>query len=77
MEIRESHRALTHLADYYRRFELRWDEAENLFRRALAIDPSLIDRHWSYGYLLGTTGPAARGLDHAPSAFELDQRNPF
>jgi DNA-binding winged helix-turn-helix (wHTH) protein/TolB-like protein/tetratricopeptide (TPR) repeat protein len=69
--------ALTQLGDYYRRFELRWDEAENLFRRALAIDPNMVEAHWSYGYQLGTTGRALEGLGHALSVFELDPHNPF
>lgn len=69
--------ALTELGDYDRRFEFRWDEAENLFRRALAIDPSFVEAHWSYGYELGTLGRAIEGLDHALSVYELDPRNPF
>jgi tetratricopeptide (TPR) repeat protein len=69
--------ALTQLGDYYRRYEFRWTEAERLFRRALAINPSLIDAHWSYGYQLGTTGRALEGLDHALSVFELDSQNLF
>lgn len=69
--------ALTELGDYYRRYELRWDEAENLFRRALSIDPSFVDAHWSYAYELGTLGRGLEGLDHALTVFELDPRNPF
>lgn len=69
--------ALTELGDYYRRFEFRWDEAENLFRRALGINPSFVEAHWSYGYELGTIGRGIEGLDHALSVFELDPRNPF
>ena len=69
--------ALTALGDYYRRYEFRWDEAENLFRRALSIDPSFVDAHWSFGYELGTLGRGLEGLDHALSVFELDPRNPF
>lgn len=69
--------ALTQLGDYYRRFEFRWTEAENLFRRALSVDPSFVDAHWSYAYELGTLGRAVEGIDHALSVFELDPRNPF
>lgn len=69
--------ALTELGDYYRRFAFRWTEAENLFRRALSIDPSFVDAHWSYGYELATLGRVIEGLDHALSVFELDPRNPF
>ena len=68
---------LTELGDYYRRFQFRWDEAENLFRRALTIDPSSVDAHWSYAYQLGTLGRALEGLDHALWVFELDPINPF
>lgn len=69
--------ALTELGDYYRRYCFRWDEAENLFHRALAINPSLVEAHWSYAYELGTLGRGLEGLDHALSVFELDPRNPF
>lgn len=69
--------ALTALGDYYRRYEFRWDEAENLFRRALSIDPSFLDAHWSFSYELGTLGRGVEGLDHALAVFELDPRNPF
>src|SRR5690606_32175038 len=70
-------RALTQLGDYYRRFAFRWAEAETLFRRALETDPGLIDAHWSYAYMLGTTGQALAGLSHAVSAFELAPGTPF
>ena len=70
-------RALTLLGDYYRRFAFRWTEAEALFRRALETDPGLIDAHWSYAYMLGTTGQSLAGLSHAVSAFELAPGAPF
>lgn len=70
-------RALTQLGDYYRRFAFRWAEAETLFSRALNIDPNLIDAHWSYAYMLGTTGQALAGLSHAVSVFELTPGAPF
>jgi TolB-like protein/DNA-binding winged helix-turn-helix (wHTH) protein len=64
--------ALTALGDYYRRSEWRWREAETLFRRALAISPSYLEAHWSYGYLLGVTGRALGGLAHARQVALLD-----
>jgi TolB-like protein/DNA-binding winged helix-turn-helix (wHTH) protein len=64
--------ALTALGDYYRRYEWRWREAETLFRKALAINPSYIEAHWSYGYQLGTTGRALEGLRHAAIVYQLD-----
>jgi tetratricopeptide (TPR) repeat protein len=66
---------LTWLGDYYRRFEWRWDDAEALFRRALAINPSLVDAHWSYSHLLATLGRSLEGLDHALTLFRLDPEN--
>lgn len=69
--------ALVSLGDYYRRFEWRWDDAEALFKRALAINPSLVEAHWSYGYELGTLGNALAGLDHALTLYELDPGNPW
>jgi TolB-like protein len=64
--------ALTALGDYYRHYEWRWREAETLFRKALAINPSYIEAHWSYGYQLGTTGRALEGLRHAATVYQLD-----
>lgn len=69
--------ALVYLGDYYRRFEWRWDEAEVLFKRALSINASLIDAHWSYAYELGTLGNALAGLDHAITLYQLDPNNPW
>jgi tetratricopeptide (TPR) repeat protein len=64
--------ALTALGDHYRRYEWRWAEAENLFRRALAIDPNLPEAHWSYAYMLGTQGRGIEGLAQAKKLFRLD-----
>ena len=56
---------LAAVADGYRRYEWRWDEAENLLRRALAYDPNLVSGHWTYCYMLGTQGRARDALPHA------------
>jgi len=64
--------ALTALGDYYRRYEWRWAEAETLFRKALAANPSFIEAHWSYGYMLGVLGRSVEGLRHAQAVFALD-----
>jgi TolB-like protein/DNA-binding winged helix-turn-helix (wHTH) protein len=69
--------ALTALGDYYRRFEWRWGEAENLFRRALAANPSLTEAHWAYGYELAELGRAKEGLAQAREVLRLDPENPF
>ena len=69
--------ALTALGDYYRRFDWRWTEAENLFRRAISANPSLTDAHWAYGYELGELGRAKEGLVHAREVFRLDPENPY
>ena len=69
--------ALSALADYYRRFEWRWKEAESLFRRAIAGNPSLIEAHWAYGYELNELGRAKEGLLHAREVFRLDPEDPY
>jgi tetratricopeptide (TPR) repeat protein len=69
--------ALSALGDYYRRFEWRWKEAESLFRRALAGNPSLIEAHWAYGYELGELGRSKEGLVHAREVFRLDPEDPY
>jgi TolB-like protein/DNA-binding winged helix-turn-helix (wHTH) protein len=67
--------ALTALGDYYRRFEWRWAEAETLFRRALAANPSLPEARWSYGYELGVIGRSKDGLVQARELFRIDPVN--
>ncbi|HEY2752246.1 winged helix-turn-helix domain-containing tetratricopeptide repeat protein [Phenylobacterium sp.] len=69
--------ALTALGDYYRRFEWRWAETENLFRRALAANPNLTEAHWAFGYELAELGRAREGLVHAREVFRLDPENPY
>jgi TolB-like protein len=69
--------ALSALADYYRRFQWRWKEAEALFRRAIAGNPSLIEAHWAYGYELGELGRSKEGLVHAREVFRLDPEDPY
>ena len=69
--------ALSALGDYYRRFEWRWVETENLFRRAIAANPSLTEAHWAYGYELAELGRAKEGLVQAREVFRLDPENPY
>lgn len=64
--------ALAALADYYRRFEWRWDDAEAMFRRALDIDPNHLEAHWAYGHQLGTLGRVLEHLEHARAIMRLD-----
>jgi len=64
--------ALAALADYYRRFQWRWDDAEAMFRRALAIDPNHLEALWAYGHQLGTLGRALEHLEHARAIMRLD-----
>ena len=69
--------ALTELGDQYRRFQWRWDEAEALFRRAIARDPGYIDAHWSYSHELAVMGRSVEALDQALTVFRLDPVNPW
>jgi hypothetical protein len=69
--------ALTELGDQYRRFQWRWDEAEALFRRAIARDPGYIDAHWSYSHELAVMGRSIEALDQALTVFRLDPVNPW
>lgn len=63
--------AMTRIADIYRRFSWRWDDAAALFRHALANDPANIDAHWAYSHLLGTLGDSVAGMDHALTLKQL------
>jgi TolB-like protein/tetratricopeptide (TPR) repeat protein len=69
--------ALAALGDYYRRFEWRWGEAENLLRRAIAANSSLVEAHWAYAYELGELGRNSEGLVHAREVYRLDPENPY
>lgn len=64
--------ALAWLADYYRRIEWRWSDAETLYQRALAIDPNHLEAHWGYGYQLDMLGRALEALTHARALMRLD-----
>jgi len=64
--------ALAWLADYYRRLEWRWGDAETLYQRALAIDPNHLEAHWGYGYQLDMLGHALEALTHARALMRLD-----
>ena len=64
--------AMTGLADIYRRFGWRWDDAETLFRHALANDPGYADAHWAYSHELVTLGRARDGLDQVFALLAID-----
>lgn len=64
--------AMTGLADIYRRFGWRWDDAETLFRHALANDLANADAHWAYSHELATLGRAREGLDQACALLAID-----
>ena len=64
--------ALASLADYYRRLEWRWSDAETLYQRALAIDPNHLEAHWGYGYQLDMLGNSLEALTHARAVMRLD-----
>jgi DNA-binding winged helix-turn-helix (wHTH) protein/tetratricopeptide (TPR) repeat protein len=64
--------AMTGLADIYRRFGWRWDDADTLFRHAIANDPVNADAHWSYSHELVTLGRARDGLDQVCALLAID-----
>jgi len=64
--------ALAWLADYYRRLEWRWTDAETLYQRALAIDPNHLEAHWGYGYQLDMLGRGLEALVHGRAMKRLD-----
>jgi len=64
--------AMAGLADIYRRFGWRWDDADTLFRHALANDPGYADAHWAYSHELATLGRARDGLDQVFALLGID-----
>ncbi|TPG20098.1 hypothetical protein EAH87_09885 [Sphingomonas koreensis] len=64
--------AMSGLADLYRRFGWRWDDAETLFRHALVNDPGNADAHWAYSHQLATLGRARDGLEQTFALEALD-----
>ncbi len=64
--------AMARLADIYRRFSWRWDDAQTLFRHALTNDPADADAHWAYSHELATLGQGVEGLRHALSLWAID-----
>ncbi|WP_380872924.1 hypothetical protein ACFB49_38180 [Sphingomonas sp. DBB INV C78] len=67
--------ALAALADCYRRYEWRWQDAEALLKRAIAADPGLLEARWAYGTLLGVLNRAPEGVSHAEEIHLLDPTN--
>ena len=43
----------------------------------MAVNPSLIEAHWAYGYQLGELGRAMEGLAHAREMLRLDPENVY
>jgi hypothetical protein len=68
--------ALVGLAEFYRRFEWRWLEADRLFQRALAIDPNDAYAHTARSYLLSQTGRCREALQHARTSSLLEPGSP-
>lgn len=64
--------ALSSLAEFYRRYEWRWEESDRLFQRALAIDPNHADAHMSYSYFHTTVGDGVAALEHARTSVWVD-----
>ena len=58
------------------RFEWQWAQAEEQFKRAIAIDPYRASAHVSYASLLITTGRFADAIDETKKAKDLDPYNP-
>lgn len=57
--------------------EWAWGDAEASLRRAIELNPSLADAHFSLAHLLVVTGRFDEGLAHARQARELDPLSPF
>ncbi len=57
------------------RFELKWDEARELFQRAIVLNPSLATAHQWYGGLLGDMGDLDASLASYQQAWSLDPRS--
>jgi TolB-like protein/predicted Ser/Thr protein kinase/Flp pilus assembly protein TadD len=64
----EAHAAL----GYVRHYDLRWDEAEQSFMRAMELNPNYPLAHLWYANLLMSRGLMEDALDHAHMARELD-----
>ena len=54
-----------------------WAEAESGFRRALELNPSLVDARMFYSHFLTLTGDFEGGWEQMRLALELDPFNPF
>lgn len=67
--------AMARLADIYRRFSWRWDDAETLFRHALLNDPANAYAHWAYSHELATLGRVRDGLEHALTLWDIDRNH--
>lgn len=72
-EIGEAHSLL----GSWRRYELKWEEAEEEFKKALSLSPSYPNAHAGYAGLLISVGRLDEALDEARKAQELDPLSPL
>jgi len=69
--------ALVSLATIKFRYEWRWDEAEQYFRRALEINPNLGMAHHDYAWFLVAMQRFDEGIEHMKQAQRLDPLSPL
>ncbi len=70
----EAHGALAVTMFWY---DWNWNEAEQQYKRALELNPNVVDVHLFYAHLLSNTGRHAEALAEVKRARELDPLAPF
>ncbi|MEM8769287.1 MAG: tetratricopeptide repeat protein, partial [Pseudomonadota bacterium] len=58
-------------------FEWHWEDAERYLKRALALNPSLVDAHYHYAWLLELLGRDEEALFHGEQTKLLNPLSPF
>lgn len=58
-------------------FDWNWESAEASFKRALELNPSLVEARFAYAHLLTDLGRFDEGLEQGRQALELDPLSPY
>ena len=73
-DLADAHSVLGWVAFWY---DWDWAASEKEFRRAIELNPSVIEAHFGYGHLLSCTGRDAEAIEQGRRVHELDPLSPI
>lgn len=73
-DLADAHSVLGWVAFWY---DWDWAASEKEFRRAIELNPSVVEAHFGYGHLLSCTGRDAEAIEQGRRVHELDPLSPI